>query len=91
MNVQVLVLEIQRDVQPFALNCREQSRVDVEIDRVAEFVTFARSGSFNACREINGVVPACRALPKTAEQVSQRFVTEKVETFLSYFKANVSR
>jgi hypothetical protein len=50
MDVQVAVLEIERHLQTFALNCGEQSRIDVEIDRVAEFVRFAGGGRFDTGR-----------------------------------------
>jgi len=36
-------------------------------------------------------VPSGGALAKTAEQVSQRLVTEKIETFFSDFETNVTR
>src|ERR1700752_416946 len=90
MNVQVSILEIERHLQPFALNRGKQGGVDGEIDRVAEFVRFARRSGFNAGREINGVVASGGTLAETAEQVPKRFITEKVEPFFSNFETNVA-
>src|ERR1044071_3214971 len=90
MNIQIAILEIEGNFQSFALNRREQCGVDVEIDRVAEFVTFACCSSFNPGREINSVVASGRALTKTSEQVSKGFVTEKIESLLGNFETNVA-
>src|SRR5215207_2972650 len=91
MNVQILVFEIERHFQSLALNRGKQCSVDVEIDGVAELVTFACRGRFNTGREINSVVASCGALAKTSKQVSECFVPQKIEAFFSHFKANVSR
>src|SRR6185369_14345078 len=64
--------------------------VDVEIDRVAEFVTFACRCSFNAGREINGIVTSGSALTKTSKQIPKRLVTEKIESFFRNFETNVA-
>src|SRR5688500_4640049 len=90
MDVQVAVLEIQRHLQTFTLNRGQQRRVDVEIYRVAKLVTFAGSGCFDASRKISRIVTSSGAFTKTAEQVSQSFVAEKVETFFGYFEMDVA-
>ena len=48
MNVQIAVFEIQRDFQTLALDRGEQSRIDVEIDRVAKLVTFTSGSRLDA-------------------------------------------
>jgi hypothetical protein len=75
----------------FALNRGEQRGVDVEIDRVAKLVRFAGGGGFDAGRKIRRVVTSGGAFAETAEQVSQRFVTEKVEAFFGDFEMDVAR
>src|SRR5215212_4565515 len=91
MNVQIAILEVKRHVQSFALNCGEQSGIDVEIDRIAKLVTFAGRRCFYAGREIDCVMATSSALAKTSEQVSQRFITQKVETLFRDFEADVTR
>ena len=56
------VFQIQRNSQAFALNRRKQSRVHVEIDRIAKLVGFACSCGFDAGGEMRSVVTAERAL-----------------------------
>src|SRR5438128_7632756 len=58
MHVQVLVLEVQRHVEAFALNRGVESRVNVEIDRIAEFVRLTGSFWFYLRGEMRSVVAA---------------------------------
>src|SRR5215208_1680529 len=91
MNVQIAILEVKRHVQSFALNRGEQSGIDVEIDGVAKLVTFAGRGCLYTGREVDSVMAASSALAKTSEQVSQRFITQEIETLFRDFEADVSR
>src|SRR6185369_1454983 len=91
VHVQIAILEVEWNFQPLALNRREQGGVDVEIDSVAKLVTFTRRRSFDAGRQVNGIVASGSALAKTAEQISKCFVTEKIQTFFRDFEMNVTR
>src|SRR5688572_7435974 len=89
MNVQIAVLQIQRHLQSFALNCRQKRCVDVEINRIAKLVTLAGGGCFDAGRKISRVVTTRSALAEAAEEVSQSFVAQEVETFFGDFEMDV--
>src|ERR1043165_279344 len=91
MNVQIAVLEIERNLQSFTLNRRKQRGVDVEIDRVAKLVRLARRGCFDASRKINRVVTPGGAFAETAEQVSECLVAQKIQTLFRHFETHIAR
>ena len=91
MHVQVLVFQVQRNLEAFALNRRQQRRVHVKIDRIAEFVRFTGGFGFHACGEMQSIVAPNRTLAQTSEQIAQRFITEKIQPLLSDFKLDVPR
>ena len=73
-------------VKPFALNRREQRGVHVEIDRVAKLVRLAGRCGFHAGGQMRRIVSSQRTLAQTSEQISERFVTKKIETLFSDFE-----
>jgi len=58
MNVQVSILDVQRNLQPFTLDGAGERRVDIEIQCVAEFILFGRAGCLYAGRKIARVMPS---------------------------------
>src|SRR5437899_2369680 len=86
MNLQVGVLDIQRQREPFALDGAGECGGDVEVERVAEFVRLCRSAGLDAGGEVAGVVASEAGFSQGAEQVAQRLEAEKVQAFVSDFE-----
>ena len=77
---QVVVLEIDRYAQAFALQRVREGRVDVEVQRVAVLVSLARRFGLDAGREVLRLMGPEARLADAAEQVLQGPVAEEVDT-----------
>src|SRR5437867_8888006 len=64
---QVLMLQVQRNSQTFARDSMQQSRADVEIQCVAEFIFLSRLIRFDAGGKMRGLVPPKAAPAERAE------------------------
>ncbi len=82
MHHQVVVFEIDRHPEAFALQRVRQRRVDVEIERVAVLVALARRLGLDAGRQMLRVVRAEARFPDAAQQVLERAITEKIDAFV---------
>src|ERR1700752_233940 len=91
MHLQVGVLDVERQVEPLALDCVRKRRGDVEIQRVAELIGFGRPAGFDAGREVAGVMAPETGFAQRTEQVAQRFETEKVQTLVGDFESRLLR
>src|SRR5579885_265966 len=91
VDVQVSVFEVERDGQALALDGREQSRVHVEVDRVAELVRLRRLRGLDARREVRRVVATDGAFAEAAKQIAKRLVSEEVQALLRHLELHVAR
>src|SRR5437016_2484443 len=91
MHMQVAIFKIERHLQSLALNSRQQSRVHIEIDGVAKFVTLAGAFGFDSSCQERCVMPPERTLSQTAQQITQSLVTEKIEPFFSDLELHIAR
>ena len=89
MHLQVAVLDIQRQVQAFALDRVRQRRGDVEVQRVAEFVGLGGAAGLDAGGLVAGVVAAEARLAQRAQQIAQRAEAEEVEPFVGDLEARL--
>src|SRR6266849_359113 len=86
MNLQVGVLDVQRQGEPFALDGAGECGGNVEVERVAELVRFCGTAGLYAGGEVAGVVASEARLAQRAEQVTQRLEAEEVQAFVSDFE-----
>src|ERR1043166_6708851 len=86
MILQVGVFNIQRQIQPLALNCTRWRRRDVEVERVAEFVVLRGATGFDSRGQIASVVPPETRLPQRTQQVPQCLEAQKVQTLVRNFE-----
>src|SRR5918911_2925115 len=89
--MQVLVFQIERHAQTFALDGREQGRVDIQIDRIAELVELRGLRRLNAGGKVLRVVPPDGTLAETPQKISQRLVAQKIQPLLRQPEMDVAR
>jgi hypothetical protein len=89
MHLEVAVLDVQRQVQTFALDCARQRGGDVEIQRVAEFVCLRCTAGLDAGGLVACVVTAEVRFPKRAQQIAQRAKAEEVEPLVGDLEARL--
>src|SRR5208283_4691440 len=78
MNLQVGVLDVERQGKPFALNGAGKRGRDIEVERVAEFVSLGSPAGFNSSGQIARVVASKAGFAERAEQITQRLEAKKV-------------
>src|SRR5205814_5716739 len=71
-HLKVLVFEVERHFETASGDGGEQRCVYVQVQRIAELVTFGRPVRFNAGRKLARVVPAKARLAQRPQQVLQR-------------------
>src|SRR5271165_512008 len=86
MHLQVGILDVQRQAEPFALNRIRQGRGDVEIQGVAELVGLRRPAGLDAGGEIASIVTSEAGLTQRSQQVAQRLEAEEVEALVGDFE-----
>ena len=89
MHLQIAVLDVQRQVQAFALNRVRQRRGDVEVQRVAEFVGLRRAAGLDAGGLVARVVAAEVRFAQRAQQIAQRAKAEEVEPLVGDLEARL--
>src|SRR5262252_3949332 len=67
VDLQIMVLEIQRKIEAFPLNGAGESRGNVEVQRVAELILLGGAASLDAGCHIARVVPAEAGFPERSE------------------------
>jgi hypothetical protein len=79
---QVLVVHVERDLQPLARERGEQGAADVEVQGVAELVFLRGAGGLDAGGEVARVVAPEGRLAQRAQKVAQRLVAQEVDALL---------
>ena len=70
MHLQVFVVDIQRQREAFALNRAREGCGDVEIQRVAEFISLRCAAGFDSGGEIARIVASEAGFAQRAKQVT---------------------
>src|SRR5947207_14780936 len=89
MNLQVAVLDVQRQVQAFALDRAGEGCCDVQVQGVSEFVLTRGAAGFDSGGHIAGVMASEAGFAERSEEIAQSFITEKVQTLVSDFKSRL--
>src|SRR5215475_16026847 len=89
MDHEILVLDFDGHSGAVAADGVEKSFADVEVKRVAEFVSAGDAAGFDAGREVARVVAAETATAERAEKVLQRFEAEEIYRFVGDFEADL--
>ncbi len=89
MHLKIAVLDVERQVEAFALNRIGQRRGDVEVQRVAEFVGLRCAAGLDAGGLVARVVAAEVRFTQRAQQIAQRTEAEEVESFVGDFEAGL--
>ena len=89
VDLQVAVFDVQRQFEPFALDCIRKRGRDVEVERVAELVGLRRSAGFYARGHVARVVTAKARLAERSQQVAQRFESQKIEALVGDLEAGL--
>src|SRR5205814_1295779 len=84
---QIVVLEVEGNSETFARHGMKESRADVEIERVAEFVFLRSLIRFDTGGEVRGLVAAEAAAAERAEQVTQKAESKEVDGFVRQFES----
>src|SRR5208282_4623419 len=82
MHLQVVVFEVQRKPEPFALNGRRKRRRDIEIERVAKLILLRSAARLDASRHVPRVMTSKTRLAQRPQQIAQRFESQKVEALV---------
>ena len=91
MHHQVVVFEIDRYAQAFALQRVREGRVDVEIQCVAVFVPLARRLGLDARRQMLRVVRAKARLADAPQQMLQGAIAKKIDAFVREIELHLLR
>ena len=79
VDLQILVIEIERGLQAVAADRGEQRGIDVQIQRVAKLIAAAGALGFDAGGKLAGIMPAKTGFSERTQQVAQGFEPEKIE------------
>ena len=91
MHLQIGVFDVERQRKPLTLDCTRQRSRDVEIERIAEFVSLGRSAGFDAGRQIARIVPSKARFAQGSQQIPQRLEAQEIETLVGNFKLGLLR
>jgi hypothetical protein len=89
VHLQIVVLQIQRQLQPLARNRRAKRCRRVQIQRVAEFVSPRSAARLNPRRPVPRVVPSKARFAQRPHQIAQRFEAQKVQALVGHLEADV--
>ena len=86
MNLQIGILDVQRQLQAFALNGVGECGGDVEVQGVAEFVSSRSAAGLDSGRHVASVMAAEAGFAQRSHQIAQGLETEKVQALVGDFK-----
>jgi len=78
-HLQVLVIEVQRNLETHTADCGKQRRIDIQVQSVAEFIAAARTVRLDPCRQFPRIVPSKAGLPEGSQQILQSLETQEIE------------
>src|SRR4051812_30967004 len=87
--MQILVLEVQRQAESFALQGGEQGLADIEVHCVTELILTGRSTRLDSGRKLSGVVGSEARAAETSKQILESFESEEIDRFVRYVKLDV--
>src|SRR5581483_7174339 len=86
MDLQVGVVDVQRQSQALPLDRVRESGGDVEVEGVAELVGFRRAAGFDAGGEVTGVMASEAGFAERSQKIAQGLEAEEVERLVGNFK-----